>query len=302
MKALKRILLYLLKLFFSIAVIICCAIYFINFQVDGSLAFVSKNTTVYKTSELETADFKLKAGETFQSLSFSDNGATKIRYTDPSSGKELIGFIDIADCHVYEFSGTESTGIVRPHIILSVNEGTSFNSFVSEFATLLQEYMIMGVYLEVSEYSDDVSDISYFCESMKVPYGIVSQWSADSAVRYSQEKLNDEIENHHGNWSYKILPQVFDVDPSSTWHYNHFSDDSVDLSECIIRMNSTTKISNKSISNFWIRSNQKDTRQNNQTVLFSVLDEESNFEFVTLSTEFENELFEKYGLIEDSKR
>lgn len=291
----QRRLIRLLEYVILLILVIFLGMYYINFQAEGETSFVVENTVVYGDLKLTDAIYTLTAGSTFSSLtSFSETDVIKIRYWDEENQKEEIGFIYSTSYITYTFP-LEQTNSIKQDIVLSVDENVAFTDFLDLFADALQDYDIVGIYLEASEYSESISDISYFCEEQGIPYGSISEFSEDTVEDYLAKTAREIIENPEGNWSYEILPKVFDITSTNT--SIHLSSSTEWMEECICK--TTSKLSFKDFNKFWVL-DEESAGAPNGMVRISTFEKDFGIEYAFVSTEFLEDVSEKFHSVEEN--
>lgn len=287
-KFLKQMVKYML----IVALFIGFGIYYINFRVDGQTSFTSEKVVVYADSNLNTKQYVLEPGYSFSALStYTDSDAVKIRYSD-EDGDNKVGFIKYDKCNSYVFP-TNDLLPTKSNVIITVENEVDFTNFLKRFSNALQEYWIVGVYLEDSEYSENAADISYFCEQQGIPYGSISTFSNDEMNSYMEQKVRDSIENPDGNLSYEILPRVFDVTNVPSYMYSRFdSEEKEMLSSCIWKTSSPIKPS-ISIERYWMPSEMVENLSDSE-IFLSTFDNKFGLEYSYVSSEFVDEVSERF--------
>lgn len=256
--------------------------YYLNYKADGELAFTPRDIVVYSTSDLSKASYSLEAGESFIALTnFSEDDSIKIRFYDSELEKEEVGFIRSSDCYIYTFPLNSTNN--SDSIILSVDATVSFEDFLEEFAYLLHERGVVGIYLEDSDYSENnFLQISAFCEDLKIPYGLKSKFNTVSVENYI-DKISFEFDQSFQ--SYNVLPHVFDVNAIMDGH--KFEDE---LSNCIFKASLVRK---DNVRRYWITSIGSQTLYDDE-VLLMTYENFYGFEYALLSSEFKDEIADIY--------
>ena len=266
--------------------------YIINYRASGELSFVSHKTPVYSTSDLNKQIYTLNLGDSFIALSsFRNNECIKIRFEN-KEGQEEIGFIRFSECNTYVFplDDSYSSTVSRPNIILSFNCKITFNVFLKEFIKSIENYEVIGIYLEDSDYSEEksnLSEIALFCEEQHIPYGFISHFTQTSVQNYIDSKDIDTVYD-----SYCILPKVFDIDAIE----NSYTFDK-DLSDCIFR---TASARQDNITRYWICSISTTHNIAENEILLMNLEEQDYVTYVSVSDEMKVELIDSYVEIESN--
>lgn len=266
---------------FWIALLFFVMIYYANYMFDGSLAFVSNRTFVYSTSAMDKVEYTLESGESFQALS-GVNEATKIRYQNDIKGKEQIGFIHTSECSEYEFPEDydDVAGSNNPRIIIAVKSNSEsespFEDFLVGFSKVLENYRVLGVYVDSSDNS-----ISDFCEEQQIPYGKIYD---DFTEEYVHEMIFDD--------SYNILPKVFNLDSSSKGPQEFFQAFPTTI------LKSHSKPSLYTCDRYWLDNNGTESSFGDDVCL-TCFDEDENFTYSTVSADFESEIKDLYSELED---
>lgn len=266
--------------------------YIINYRATGELSFTSRNTQVYSASDLVTHIYTLNPGDSFIALAnFGDNDSIKIRFEN-DEGKEKIGFIHFSDCYTYEFplSVSYSSVAAKPSIILSFKSSITFDLFLKEFIRSIEDYEVIGVYMEDSDYSEEqinLSTISHFCENQHIPYGFVSAFTDFSVQNYIDSKdVNAVFE------SYRILPEVFDIDAVLDSY-----DFDKNLSACIFR---TSSVRRDNIQRYWIDSINSTHSISEEEILLMNLEESDYVTYASVSDNLKVEILDSYNSIESN--
>lgn len=266
--------------------------YIINYRAAGELSFASHKTPVYSASDLKTHTYTLNLGDSFIALAnFGDNDSVKIRFEN-DLGKEEIGFIRFSDCNTYvsPLSDSYSSAVSKPSIILSFKSNITFDIFLKEFIQSIEDYEVIGVYMEASDYSEErinLSEISQFCENQHIPYGFVSAFTKTSVQNYIDSKnTNTDFE------SYYILPEVFDIDAILDSH-----DFDVDLSDCIFQ---TASVRRDNIQRYWIDSINSNHSISEKGIMLMNLEESDHVTYASVSDNLKIEILDSYTSIESN--
>lgn len=294
LKVLKQMAKYILILVCFIGI----CIYYINFQADGQTSFVSEKAVVYAEPELETKQYTLEPGSSFTALSnYTDYDVVKIRYSDENGDDDNVGFIKYNQCHSYVFPTNDELAS-KTNIIVAVDKKLDYTDFLRCFVDTLQEYGVIGVYLEDSEYSENTADISYFCEQQGIPYGSISPFSTDEMDSYLEQKVRDSIENPDGNLSYEILPKVFDITDIPSYIYSHFDNEEEEMmSLCIFKTFSPLKPST-SIERYWMAGEMTEDLSD-RTILLSTFENKFGLEYSYVSSEFVDEIADNFYSVQE---
>lgn len=278
----------LLKTFLLLGFIIVGGLYILNFTVKGEKAFVTKDTKMYSTTDENEVIKTLKPGSSVSLLTYSnDDKIVKVRYKD-SDDKEVIGFVETESCYSYNFpSYQRSPGIP---IILSVTKEASFRNFLNELVCIPEDYSVIGVYLEVSDYSDNISRIESFCEEQEIPYGEIWELNNSSYESYLHDVAAEELNEQNDLFNYKILPVTFNVSGIDTTKYS-------DLENCIFYTDSESSIKPYS-SWVSVKSKTRDSNLfNDETIVASKFQSTYKFGYSFVSDEFEKEIDDAYDTI-----
>lgn len=292
MKTLKQIIKYILIVVCFIGI----GIYYINFQADGQTSFVSEKTVVYAEPELETKQYTLEPGSSFTALSNTDYDVVKIRYSDENGEDNNVGFIKYEQCHSYVFP-TDDELSSKMNIIITVNDELDYTDFLRCFVDTLQEYGVIGVYLEDSEYSENTADISYFCEQQGIPYGSISPCTSEEMDSYFEKKVRDSIENPDGNLSYEILPKVFDITDIPSYMYSHFDNEEEEMMSLCIWRTSYMRPSNP-IERYWMAGEMTEDLSD-RTILLSTFEDKTGLEYSYISSELVDEIAESFYSVQE---
>lgn len=292
--------------YFSFLVIVCMAcLYILNFKIDKGNGYITRDTFLYKDSKRIYQEIGLNAGDKVYVLAYYDNNLVKVRYEDENQTK-FVGFVDEDSFSTYVFPAKMSTSaqpetpdIETQPVLLYVANDVAFKDFVTEFSNIPNGFAVIGVYLDNSEYSDDILKCESFCEEQQIPYNNFSTFDDSKYNTYIQSK--EDVDNvtidDDMDLSFKFLPRAFDVtnlDLSLMSSYN--------LKDCFLY--STTLYLNTYSNYFWLDDpNLKTTRLKNSTrnakALKSVTKaytfyENSDFKYAYISDYFEQEIDELY--------
>lgn len=182
----------------------------------GTPAYITKDIEMYTTSEMDVVKCNLKAGDTiFVLYDDFDAKLAKIRYVQDNGTdhqETLIGFID--DTVYSEVFISEKFSNIEAPLIIKVLPNATFEEFVSEYNSLSKFKNIVGVYITDYQqnndtFSETISQISNFCESMTIPYGLVNEYTDE---RYNTYLDNSSYQTREEDYfDYQILPRAFDV-------------------------------------------------------------------------------------------
>lgn len=282
-------------LFMGISIMALIALgYFINYRAEGEFSFAVKDTIVYSAPNLTEKIYMIESGETFTSLSNFDSGdSIKIRFENRDTDKEQIGFIHFSDCYSYSFplSRSNTSVVSRPTLIMSVASTITFEEFLKDFVDVLDEYGVIGIYLEDSDYSEkaeSISQISSFCEEGHIPYGFISSFTPANEKKYVDNMVNDDAFFS----SYRILPHVFSL--STIRDGYKFRDE---LANCIFQ---TPSLRSDNIRRYWITSTATSHVTAENSVLLLTLKEDIGVDYVTVSSELEDEILNSFNKIESN--
>lgn len=292
--------------YFSFLVIVCIGVlYILNFTVDKGSGYITRDTFLYKDSSKNYQEIGLSTGDTVSILAYYDNNIVKVRYEDQNQ-KKFVGFIDEDDFSTYVFPAKmstsaqpETTDIESQPVLLYVANDVTFKDFVTEFSNVPKGFSVIGIYLDNSEYSDEILRCESFCEEQQIPYNNFSTFDDNKYNTYIQSK--EDVDNvtiaDNMDLSFKFLPRAFDVT-----NLDLSLMDSYDLKDCFLY---TTALSLSNSSNyFWLSDpNLQTTSMKNSTrntkVLKSVTKaytfyETSDFGYAYISDSFEQKLDELY--------
>ena len=273
----------LIKLVCSIAIFLIAGVYIVNYEASGELKFVKSSTNIYSAPDKKEVEFTLQPGEKLYSLTYyADDGMEKVRYTNPDTGKKMIGFVSEFSLSSYTFP-TESFNPVGVPIILSVSKDTSLESFLKAITSLSDDFSLIGVYVESD--SDKASDIATFCEELRIPYGYVSTLDDLTYEIYSSNE-------RYSSSNYNILPQVFRITDVN------YSGDKYDFRNCILYTANSSAPDSSDLS-YWItvNMNSRDASifaNNPSVVAYKYKSDSPEFGYSYISDEFEAQIERAY--------
>lgn len=276
------------KCLFLLGLIIVAGLYILNFTVTGDKAFITKETNLYSTADEKKVLKTLNPGTSVSLLMrANDDKIVKVRYED-SDDKKVIGFIDIDSCYSYNFP-TYQMASGTP-IILSVSGNVSFKSFLNAFISIPEDYSVIGIYLEVSEFSDKVSRIETFCEEQRIPYGEIWELNESSYEAYLHDVAAEELNEKNDLYNFKILPMVFNAYGVDVTSYP-------DLNKCIFYTDSDVGLDKRS-SWVSVKSKTRDANLfNNGDIVASKFESNTKFGYSFVSDEFAKEIDDAYDTV-----
>jgi len=281
------------KCLFLLGFIIVAGLYVLNFTIEGDTAFVTKETNLYSTTDEKEVLKTLSPGTSVSLLTYAnDDKIVKVRYED-SDDKKVIGFIDTDSCYSYNFP-TYQMAPGTP-IILSVSGNVSFKSFLNEFISIPEDYSVIGIYLEVSEFSDKVSRIETFCEEQGIPYGEIWELNESSYEAYLHDVAAEELNEKNDLYNFKILPIVFNAYGVDITTYP-------DLNKCIFYTDSDVGLDKRS-SWVSVKSKTRDANlfNNDETIVASKFESNTKFGYSFVSDEFEKEIYDAYDTVDATR-
>ena len=269
-----------LKIFSFVVVFLIAGVYIVNYEASGELEFVKATTQLYSAPDKKEVELTLRPGEKLYSLTYyADDGMDKVRYTDPDTGKKMIGFVNESSISSYIFPSQSLNSLGEP-IILSVSKDTSLEDFIKNLVSLPDDFFAIGVYVESD--SDKQSDIVTFCEEQHIPYGYVSDLNDLTYEIYvSNERYSSS--------SYNILPQVFRV-PDVNYSGNKY-----DFTKCILYTPNSSAPKNS--FSYWITVNMNSRDASifaNPSIMAYKYNSDSNFGYSYISDEFEAQIERAY--------
>lgn len=273
----------ILKVFCSIVIFLIAGVYIVNYEASGDLEFVKTSTKLYSAPDKKEVELTLQPGEKLYSLTYyADDGMDKVRYTDPDTGKKMIGFVNESSISSYTFPSQSIDSLGEP-IILSVSKDTSLEDFIKTLISLPDDFSIIGVYVESD--SDKQSDIVTFCEEQHIPYGYVS----------NLDDLTYEIyisNERYSSTDYNILPQVFRVTDVN------YTGDKYDFTKCILYTSNSSAPNNADFK-YWITVDMSSRdaslfADNPSIVACKYKSDSTSFGYSYISDEFEAQIERAY--------
>ena len=279
-------------------------LYILNFKIDKGNGYITRDTFLYKDSKRIYQEIELNTGDKVYVLAYYDNNLVKVRYEDENQ-KKFVGFVDEDSFSTYVFPAKMSTSaqpetpdIETQPVLLYVANDVAFKDFVTEFSNVPNGFAVIGVYLDNSDYSDDILKCEGFCEEQQIPYNNFSTFDDNKYNAYIQSKEDEDNVTIADDMdlSFKFLPRAFDITNLDLNLMRGY-----DLKDCFLY---TTSLPLSTSSNyFWLSDPNLQTINKNSTrntkILKSVTKaytfyENSDFKYAYISDSFEQEIDELY--------
>lgn len=273
----------ILKVFCSIVIFLIAGVYIVNYEASGELKFVKTTAKIYSTPEKKEVEFTMQPGGKLYSLTYyADDGMEKVRYTNPHTGKKMIGFVEESSISSYTFPSESLNSLGEP-VILSVSKDASLENFLDIITSFPDDFSLIGVYAEGD--SDKPTDIVTFCEEQHIPYGYVSILDDLTYEIYASNE-------HYSPSNYNILPQVFRITDVN------YSNKKYNFKNCILYTTDSSAPDDNSYK-YWITVNMSSRdasifADNPSISAYKYKSDSTSFGYSYISDEFEAQIERAY--------